>query len=343
MRISVSLCTYNGEKYIKEQLQSILTQTRQIDEIVICDDKSSDATVSVMNDILQTSDIKYKIVCNPKKIGLIKNFEKCISLCTGDLVFFSDQDDVWEPYKVEKMSRIFENNPNCVLCYSDAVVMNSDLSEVLYSSLNKRYQIKFNIIDAIDGRVPHGCTEAVKKSFIRNVMPFRFAHDHWSAMCAPFYGDVECVDETLIKYRRHRNAVTGYIRYIPHKTLLYKIRSIGHFIKTILRGITKEEYFGWPTSCLDSYSSYIELFGSILKKKSPEAYIHLKEKIACTETLNEVCHTSRLKGIAKLLNAYPQNYKRGNIKTLIQDVSYLLLTGIMIPLKKKRIDDKKKN
>lgn len=238
MRISVAMCTYNGEKYIKEQLNSILAQTRPIDEIVVCDDGSSDSTVAILNEVLGSSNIEYKIVRNEKNLGFIKNFEKSISLCSGDVIFFSDQDDVWNPVKVEEMTQTFENNPNCVLCYSDAVVMNSDLSEVIDSSLNQQCQISSASVqaDAIDGRFPSGCTECVKASFVHNIMPFRFGHDQWVAMCAACFGDVAYIDEPLIKYRRHSSAVTGYT---PNGFLQHKISRVKQFCAKIGGGGTR--------------------------------------------------------------------------------------------------------
>lgn len=95
MKTSVALCTYNGEKYIKEQLDSILNQTKKVDEIIVCDDCSSDKTVEILNHYSSTNPGLFKIYINEQNLRSVKNFEKAITLCTGDIIFLSDQDDFW--------------------------------------------------------------------------------------------------------------------------------------------------------------------------------------------------------------------------------------------------------
>ena len=99
--ISVAMCTYNGEKYIQEQLESIIYQSVPPDEIVICDDCSNDATLEIVKDILNSYDGIVQLVSNKHNLGYRKNFEKAISLCHGDIIFLSDQDDVWSSNKIE--------------------------------------------------------------------------------------------------------------------------------------------------------------------------------------------------------------------------------------------------
>jgi glycosyltransferase involved in cell wall biosynthesis len=103
IKISVALCTYNGEKYIKEQIISILKQSKRVDEIIISDDNSSDTTLKIVNDLLSDCDIAHKICTHETNIGVTRNFMECISKCSGDIIFTCDQDDVWKKNKVEKM------------------------------------------------------------------------------------------------------------------------------------------------------------------------------------------------------------------------------------------------
>ena len=110
MKISVALCTYNGETFIDQQINSILNQTLKVDEIVVCDDISKDNTIKIIQEYsLKFPDI-FKIYINESNIGSVKNFEKAISLCTGEIIFLSDQDDVWELNKVFIFKDYFENN-----------------------------------------------------------------------------------------------------------------------------------------------------------------------------------------------------------------------------------------
>ncbi len=96
--ISVSLCTYNGEQYIREQLQSIFNQSMPVDEVVIGDDGSSDATLSIINTFKEKYPIR--VLESGQKLGTIRNFLRTIFECTGDIIFLSDQDDIWVPCKV---------------------------------------------------------------------------------------------------------------------------------------------------------------------------------------------------------------------------------------------------
>jgi len=110
MKLSVALCTYNGEKFIEQQINSILNQSISIDEIVICDDQSTDKTVEILKK-LQSEHKAIVVIENEINLRSTKNFEKAISLCTGDFIFLSDQDDVWNAQKVEKTLAIFKENP----------------------------------------------------------------------------------------------------------------------------------------------------------------------------------------------------------------------------------------
>ena len=101
MKTSVALCTYNGEKYIKYQLDSILNQTVPIDEIIICDDGSTDSTISILNSYREQYPSIFKIHTNENNLRSVKNFEKAISLCSNEFIFLSDQDDIWADHKVK--------------------------------------------------------------------------------------------------------------------------------------------------------------------------------------------------------------------------------------------------
>ena len=102
MKLSVAMCTYNGAEFIEEQLISILNQTVKIDEIIICDDCSTDDTLEILQKIIEQNNSVITIFRNEVNLRSNKNFEKALSLCTGDYIFFSDQDDIWKKNKVQK-------------------------------------------------------------------------------------------------------------------------------------------------------------------------------------------------------------------------------------------------
>ena len=119
---SVAMCTYNGEKYIKEQLESIIHQTLPPDEIIICDDGSNDHTISAIKETMRVWRGSWMLVQNEKNLGYKKNFQKAISLCQGDIIYLSDQDDVWDLHKMELMNQIFVECPEVVTVDRKSVV-----------------------------------------------------------------------------------------------------------------------------------------------------------------------------------------------------------------------------
>ena len=117
---SVVLTTYNGRKYIESLVDSLRWQTREIDEVIICDDCSIDDTVRFIKSYIEEHHLDgWRILENEKNKGWKKNFRDAILTAKCDLVFPCDQDDVWEPNKIEKMSSVFEQNPQVILLSSD--------------------------------------------------------------------------------------------------------------------------------------------------------------------------------------------------------------------------------
>ena len=137
MKISVAMCTYNGERYIAEQIRSILEQTQKPDEILICDDLSSDETRNILTKFASNNPV-IKLFFNENNLGFVKNFEKAISLCSGEIVFLSDQDDVWKKNKIEEMIKIFHQFPKISYVFSNADAFNENekLSYTLWDSVN---------------------------------------------------------------------------------------------------------------------------------------------------------------------------------------------------------------
>ena len=99
--VSIALCTYNGERFLDAQLTSLAEQSHRPDEVVICDDDSSDGTLGIIQAFADTAPFKVRVFRNSQNLGYVKNFEKAVSLCQGDVIFMCDQDDVWHPEKIE--------------------------------------------------------------------------------------------------------------------------------------------------------------------------------------------------------------------------------------------------
>lgn len=233
------MTTYNGENYIRQQLDSILHQTYLPDELIICDDNSTDNTINILNEFLKTSPFLVKIVANKKNIGYVLNFQNAISLCTGDIILLSDHDDIWYPDRIECTYTIFENNPNCGYVFSDAHLINN-LGEDIKDSLWRRVgftsarQSDFSDPD----KQPHilfpqncvtGAALAFRAKHREYILPFplleNLIHDGWIAiilsLCG-FYGIA--LRQPLIYYRIHKNQQIG----VPKYNFLLKIK---YFLK----------------------------------------------------------------------------------------------------------------
>lgn len=213
--ISIALCTYNGGRFLKEQLNSIIHQTWQPDEIIICDDQSKDNSVLIAKSILQQWSGKWRIIINEHNLGFKKNFQKAMGLCKGDIIFLSDQDDVWNTRKIEKMMPAF-NDQNVILAFHDAEVVDKNL-KLLYPSLweimdffPKTYQDEdFKIIFAHN--VMQGAACCFRRELFQIAKPFPkdVFHDEWVLLMALCVGKVIPVKESLLKYRQAQNAVGG--------------------------------------------------------------------------------------------------------------------------------------
>lgn len=207
--ISVALCTFNGEKFIAQQLQSIVNQTIMPDEIIVCDDCSKDRTVNIIRETLKDYNGHWQFVCNQENLGYKKNFEKAIGLCQGDIIFLSDQDDVWHPHKIELMNSIFLANPDVALVFHDAEVVNENLrllNKSFWELLHFNYQdfLCGNYSRLFEGNVIQGAACAFRKAVYRESLPFFECaiHDEWLALNAVNTGVIYPLPEALLKYRQ---------------------------------------------------------------------------------------------------------------------------------------------
>ncbi|WP_296824943.1 glycosyltransferase family 2 protein [uncultured Megasphaera sp.] len=207
--VSIALCTYNGEKYIEEQLESLINQTYQPDEIIICDDQSKDNTVNKAKSLLCGWPGIWKIVINKKNLGYKKNFQKAISLCRGDIIFLSDQDDVWDSNKLNIILDAFQKHPKAMMIFHDAEIVNENLQRI-YPSLWKNMgfdcqEFMNNMYGRfIEGNVVQGAACAFRKKLFQTSQPFPIEaiHDEWLALNAIPNGGIYPVNRKLLKYRQ---------------------------------------------------------------------------------------------------------------------------------------------
>jgi glycosyltransferase involved in cell wall biosynthesis len=130
MTLSVAMCTYNGSKFINDQLNSIIEQSRKVDEIIIFDDCSTDTTVQIIAEYIEKYPGLIQLFRNEKNLKSTKNFENAIAKCTGDYIFLADQDDVWDFHKVEKIIAKFEQNESIEGIFTNGKLIN-DFNETI--------------------------------------------------------------------------------------------------------------------------------------------------------------------------------------------------------------------
>ena len=231
-RVSVALCTYNGQAFIGDQLRSILTQTRPPDEIVVVDDCSTDDTLRVVSNLAKAASMPLRQYSNATNLGFVRNFERAVSLATGDVIFLADQDDVWPPMKIERMLPHF-NDQTVLLVHSDARLVDDQLRDLGFSLLEalemrewerERFRQGRGLDVLIRRSLVTGAATAIRKDLLRLALPFPagWVHDEWLAVIAALAGRVERTDAALLQYRQHEgNQIgarrRGFIeRYVPN-------------------------------------------------------------------------------------------------------------------------------
>lgn len=203
MKISVAMAVYNGEKYLKEQINSILCQIGYDAELVISIDPSGDASETVIDGFVST-DHRVKKVSGQGN-GLIKNFENAILNCNGEIIFLADQDDVWIEGKVDRCISCFKDEIVMAVVH-DAVVCSGELDNVLFSSFFEYKNCRSGIIKNVIRNSYMGCCMAFRRDLLKWVIPFPDKipmHDQWIGIMAELHGKTMFLNETLIKYRRH--------------------------------------------------------------------------------------------------------------------------------------------
>lgn len=237
MKISVAMTTYNGALYLREQLDSILGQSRLPDELIVCDDRSTDATPSILEEYAARSPFAFDVRINETRLGSTKNFERAIGLCTGDIICLSDQDDVWMPQKLAVIEQRFDDEPEVGLVFTNGDLID-DTSSRLGGDLWSRSRFtkgrqkalkgpsRYNLLFGLP--IATGATMAFRSRFSTLILPIpadapSIIHDRWIAIMITAVGRIEALPEKLIAYRLHRQQQLGVGKiplplrlFIPH-------------------------------------------------------------------------------------------------------------------------------
>lgn len=230
-RMSVALCSYNGEKYIEAQLKSIIEQTLLPDEIIICDDGSTDTTLKIISEYFKEYKSLIKIYKNPERLGVVGNFSQCLSLCEGQYIALSDQDDIWVHDKLEQAMLMLkkaedtfgEDEP--LLVHSDLSVIDEEgqllnTSFISFSRLDPNSDEPLKILPVQN--FVTGCSTLINEALLKIALPIPeivMMHDWWLALVAAATGQIVYNTNKTVFYRQHNQNVVGANSYYSNESL----------------------------------------------------------------------------------------------------------------------------
>ena len=256
--VSIALCTYNAGRFLPPLLESLLQQSWKNIEIVCCDDGSVDDTMKTLEQFQQRYPGVFKIHLNKVNLGYIKNFEKCLSLCSGEFIAIADHDDIWKPIKIEKLMTAIDD---AMLVYSDSLHIDADGNE-LGKKISDTFRLHSN---------PHpyafifydfiwGHTILLKRELLAYALPIpaKIPYDTWLAYTAASISHINYVDEPLTCWRQHENSFTSTMaeanqqqknslnrRYVEYCDKLGRIKLLLNNSYTVNRKFMDNLYAGY--------------------------------------------------------------------------------------------------
>ncbi len=340
-KISVALATYNGEKYLREQLLSICNQSVIPDEIIISDDGSTDKTEVIVHEIKDLYDHKINIsfIHNTRVHGVCYNFENAFLQCNGDYIFLSDQDDIWMDDKIKKVIDVFVQLPDAVCVAHDAELINQSgepiddilnkningevlkLSKGQYAHLSKEEWLEYAVIHSM----VNGMVMCVTSNFLKDALPLPniLYHDQWLCYLAVKLDGFYYLNECLAKYRLHDNNTWGNDAY-RGDTLQRLHRKIETFFK--------HDYSYALFQLPESHNIRIDLEKSGMKDTSAYEIVNRMEGVS--KKLFDLEIRKSVPALIGLIHFFRTDirYKNTGVRQFILELIYILLTS-----RKKRI------
>ena len=269
-QIDILLATYNGEKYLREQIDSILNQTYKNIRLIVSDDCSKDGTRKILEEY-KNKDERIKVYYQEKNLGVVKNIEFLLGKVESPYYMLADQDDYWLPEKAEKSLETLKNN-NADLVFGDLQVVDENLN-TMYESFNDYMLLSRKINKYIDSyklnylyNCVTGCTVLAKKETIKNIIPLPLnskflIHDHWIGLMTSLNGKLAYMPEKYIKYRQHGNNQVG-------------TEKISHGFKKLEQ--VREHFINVKLGVFETYVNNIEKFPEELQKQNEGALKYYK-------------------------------------------------------------------
>ena len=302
--ISIAMATYNGEKYLLEQLQSFSKQSVLPTELVIYDDCSTDKTCKIIEEFSNTAPFKVKLIKGDKNIGgTVRDgyglsFSKAAEACIGDYIFFSDQDDVWFPNKIEKHLEIYKQNPNISFITSRPHNVDENLKE-LPNKVTNPFQ------DMLTQKFVMGCCSSGKKDFFKLMLPINagISHDWWVTVCAVSINKFYETEEELQYYRYHDNQTSGVASQKKKDPISKLKKSInGYIVDHEGENITKDlNLWNFRLKGFEKFCERLKTVKSELYTEQTEKYLNAMQNLCNTlsfrHNLRNISFLRRLKSI----------------------------------------------
>lgn len=302
MKISIAMTTYNGERFLQEQLDSFLWQTRLPDELVVCDDGSTDRTLEVLEAFAHKAPFPVRVFRNPQRLGFSKNFEKAALMCSGDLIAFSDQDDVWLPKKLFLISDSFKDK-NIGFVFHDFIIYGNKRSKFKYNvACNKNKLIRFIMQD----NAILGCSLAIRNIFHKITIfpiPEYWSYDKWLPFVLINFYNFYHINYPLILYRQHDKQLFGIRKKFLYEKIINAIK--------IKKDHYKTKIIKWENAinCLENNSNHYIIF-NINKKINLLKNRAYKDKLSFKWWLD----------IIKALYLGEYHYYENGFKSFIKDI-----------------------
>ena len=290
MKISIALTTFNGEAYLQGQLDSYIAQERSPDELVVCDDSSSDKTILILELFKKNAPFQVHLIKNKTNLGFTRNFEKALSACTGDVIALSDQDDVWYPEKLSFVAKAFIDNSDKWLLVHDGELVDENM--VSYGA-TKRGQVVAGY--GSDDYLCTGALTAFRKELIQYALPIPneiIGHDGWLHSIAKYMGKRMVLNQNLQQIRRHSKNTSAWVAssVIPINRIT----------------VAKDQFTSSPS---DSYDDRL-MYNSCLNERLEVASLHEHDEVTVHAISAGLKHLS---GERKAINSRAQLISLGFI------------------------------
>ena len=271
MTAAVALCTYNGAAHLPALLDSLKRQTRLPDELVVCDDRSTDTTLSVIEAFARSAPFPVRVHVNPTNLGCTANFDRCLGLCTADILFPCDQDDVWHPDKIERMAAAFAPGVGLVAADCELVDANG-------VRLGGRQWANLSFVPPADGRlrvedllrfnVVTGAAAAVRADLLPLIRPIPavWVHDGWMGLLAAAVSEVRLLPDPVIDYRQHAGQQIGSVRL-----------TIGEQIRRARR--MDAAYFARTAACFEAAAARLETKADVTAIRRKAAFTRAQQRM----------------------------------------------------------------